>query len=620
MLLLKEWLARTPFDDIVKVFFSLAPMTAFPDPESRKAGLMLIEGGLTLLMAAVAFGWPELGTGLFSRVERAFGKLARRQGLAVAVVGFTALLLRLAILPFCPIPHPFIPDDFSFLLAGDTFALGRLTNPTPAMWVHFESIHITMQPTYTSMYFPAQGLVLAAGKVLTGHPWYGILGMGALMCAGLCWMLQAWLPPTWALLGGMLAVLHLGLFSYWVNTYTGGGPIAALGGALVLGALPRLLKAPRFRYPILMALGIVLLAGTRPYEGFLLCLPVAAALGHWLWKGKNRPRPAMLLRLSVAPLALILAATAWMGYYNYRAFGSPLTLPYTVARNTYAIAPYFIWQSPRPEPAYRHATLRQFYYDNELAAFQVVRAHFFEETLLKGIRAILFFSGIAFLPPLLMFPRVLADRRMRFLLQCMAVMTAGMLLQVFFIAHYVAPFTAAFFALGIQAMRHLRLANADGRPVGLGLVRFTVVLCVVLAGVRLLAAPLDLSMPEWPASVWNFNWYGPAGFGAERAQIQSGLAQLPGKQLAIVRYSSQHYPLDEWVYNGPNIDSSKVIWAREMDAAADNLELVRYYRDRSVWLVQPDKLPPEVSPYPPPEEAGTTSIVTTLTARPAVSQ
>ena len=143
-------------------------MSVSPDPQSGKASLLMIEGSLTLVVAAVAFGWPRLGDGFFSRIERAFGRLARRQGLAVFVVGCTALLSRLAILPFCPIPHPFVPDDFSFLLAADTFASGRLTNPTPAMWTHFESFHITMQPTYMSMYFPAQGLVMAAAKVVTG--------------------------------------------------------------------------------------------------------------------------------------------------------------------------------------------------------------------------------------------------------------------------------------------------------------------------------------------------------------------------------------------------------------------------------------------------------------------
>jgi hypothetical protein len=165
-------------------------------------------------------------------------------------------LLRVAILPLYGIPLPFIPDEFSFLLAADTFSHGRLTNPTPAMWTHLETIHVTMVPTYQSMYFPGQGLLMAAGQVLLGHPWWGILISSALMCAGLTWALQAWLPANWALLGGFIAVIRLGLFSYWTNTYYATGSLSGLGGALVLGSLPRLRQTARMRYSLLMAVGM----------------------------------------------------------------------------------------------------------------------------------------------------------------------------------------------------------------------------------------------------------------------------------------------------------------------------------------------------------------------------
>ena len=567
-------------------------------PPDHGLPIPLIEGGLTLIAIAAAFCWPRLGSNLFSNVERVFGRLARRRGLSVGSIGLAALLLRLAILPLSPIPKPFIHDDFSFLLAANTFASGRLTNPTPVMWRHFESFHVDMKPTYMSMYFPAQGLVLAAGKLLTGYPWYGLLCVNALMCAALCWMLQAWLPPPWALLGGILAVLRLGLFSYWIDTYTGGASIAALGGALVLGALARLMRGATFRNGLLLALGVILLATSRPYEGLLLCLPVTAVLAWWMLFGSNRPSTAVLLRLAAAPLALVVAAGAGMGYYNYRVFGSPLTPPYKISRATYAMAPYFVWQPQRPEPVYRHRVMRDFYTVDELTAFQRIHSWsgFAPQTLLKAFRGLVFFAGIALLPPLIMLRRVLLDRRIRFLVVCVLVLMAGMVVEIFLIPHYLAPFTAVFYAIGLQAMRHLRVWRVGGQPVGMVLVRLTVTVCVVLAGMRLFAEPLHLDLPVSPAGCAS-EWYGPGQHGAARARVEASLKRLAGPQLAIVRYSSSHDSLDEWVYNAPNIDGSKVIWAREMNAS-ENLELIHYYKDRKVWLVQPDVNPAEVSPYP----------------------
>jgi hypothetical protein len=577
-----------------------------------RTSLTLLEGGLTLVVIAISFCFPHVASTAFKKVESFFSGLARRPRLSVAFAGAAALLLRIAILPLCPAPHPFVPDDFSFLLAAHTFASGRLANPTPPMWVHFESIHITMAPTYMSMYFPAQGLFLAAGEVLTGHAWSGVLFSSALMCAALCWMLQGWLPASWALLGGFFAVLRLGLFSYWINTYSGGGLIAAAGGALVLGALPRVKRNPASRYFFIMGLGACLLATSRPYEGILLCVPVAISLIRWArTRGGQYGAKALCLRAGLGS-ALVVVAICWMGYYDYRAFGNALTPPYKVDRATYAVAPYYIWQKPRPEPLYRHAVMRHFYYQNELTEYQKVHrpSGFLPYTLGKGVIALLFFAGIALLPPLIMVRRLWLDRRVRFLVICVCFLIVGMAIEVFMIPHYLAPFTAAFYALGLQAMRHLRVWRPGGQPVGRTMVRLITSVCILLGAVRAFPLTFHLDIPEWPPSVWIDRWYGPLPFGTERAGVESTLGNMAGGQLAIVRYAPNHNVIDEWVYNAPDIDHSKVIWAREM-SAAENLELIRYYKDRTVWLVQPDLHPVGIAPYPIPAAGAIESASTT---------
>jgi len=543
-------------------------------PTAIVAPLLVALGFISLSLFAHRFTEK-----LFRPFERAFTKLAERKTLALLALFFLVISIRLALLPQLPVPVPGIHDEYGYLLMADTFVHGRLANPAHPLWMSFESFHINWSPVYSSKYPPGQGAVLALGQLL-GHPWIGVL-----LCAAILWMLQAWLPARWAFLGAVLVALKFGIANYWINSYWGGA-VAATGGALALGALPRIARRGRTSDALLLGLGIAILANTRPYEGLLFCIPVAGWFFWWLaGRTKSPLTPRTRIVKVFAPLAVVLTLTAgFMGYYNWRLTGNAILFPHTLNTRTYRTTGLFLWDHPKQPIQYNNEQFEDFYNGWEREDYRNTWQDVWNVSVEKMTRigSTYFWWGVLLLLPGL--PFVFFDRKMRLPILIFLLGTTGFLVLIWSFPHYAAPLTCVIFLLLVQSIRHLRTIRLAGRPLGLAL---------SWAILYLLASDVQHAVSRHVCDALEWACQGDPS----RAAIAEKLSHAPGKHLIMVRYGEDHNVHDEWVYNGAEIDAAKVLWARELDPA-QNAKLFVYFQDRQIWLVEPDADNKELIPYP----------------------
>ena len=497
---------------------------------------------------------------------------------ALGLVG-GAIALRLALIPVLPVPFPLVTDEFSHLLLADTLAHGRLANPTPAFWQHFESLHIIQQPHYVSNYFPGQAL-FAGGRPGCAPQSVGrrtggmrVLPVGALL--GAARMDAGALGALRSAAGGAA----LAVASYWVNAYHGGF-VPAAGGALVLGAYARLHRRASVTGGAALGFGLAILAVTRPFEGVAYATPLLAMLA-WQYRAQF----TALLRITAPALLLTGAALGGLGVYLKAVTGSPFVTAYHISQKTYGWPMALAW-TPPPRIENRHIEMAN-YYAYEVGEHEKVAEpiNFVEYFTLHIEEYWRFFFGPVLTIPLIMlgacgdagkcYSRVWPEPSPPF---CWKAPRRRIIWRR----------TAVLIAILVECCRHLQAARIRILPL------LPAVMVLVLA-LRIGAEQAGLPYTQ----KLNFQtWCCRVEGNQNKPRIMAELAKTPGNHLVFVKAKTDPHNLFQWIYNGADIDGSRFVWARDL-GDAENAQLAASMTGRRVWMVDPNVEPATLTAYDP---------------------
>jgi hypothetical protein len=292
--------------------------------------------------------------------------------------------------------------------------------------------------------------------------------------------------------------------------------------------------------------------------------------------------------VGVPATAVVLMAVAGLLAYSKAVTGDPLKTPYAVNQTTYGWPMTLPWFHP-PVVQFRNEELRR-YYDYEKDVHDRNRTPLAElkNSTLKAQEIWRFYFGPALSIGFIAIPLVWRSRRLRLLLIAGVLTALAALIETGSSPHYAAAGTAAFLAVLVECSRRLR---ADRRQ----LVFLAPLIMLLILGVRLGLGAMRLPFSQKV----NFqSWCCVKPGNPNKARILAMLDSMGGKHLAIVKPKTDPDNVFQWIYNDADIDASKVVWARDMGAEA-NRALLEYFRDRKIWVVDPNVEPATIRPYSP---------------------
>jgi hypothetical protein len=185
----------------------------------------------------------------------------------------------------------------------------------------------------------------------------------------------------------------------------------------------------------------------------------------------------------------------------------------------------------------------------------------------------------------------------RWLLIAFGVVLLAVLSEQSSYPHYLGPVTAAVVGVWVACLSRMRAWERHGR-------RAAISLYVPAVMVVMLLIHVIVKLPSPPAYQ---SWCCTDDPPQERAAIEERLQSMPGLQLVFVRHAPHPTTVFEWVYNDPDIDRARIVWAQDMGSSA-NRELLDYFPNRRAWLAEPDADPIRFTPYTAPSNGGAFAI------------
>ncbi|MCA9213525.1 MAG: hypothetical protein KDB27_10695 [Planctomycetales bacterium] len=527
---------------------------------------------IVVLLMFLRPAWVQrIGEKLLAVLQR-IGKHPIGFGCAAVAATF---ILNAAISCFSFWPIPSVHDEFAYVLTGDTFANGRLTNPTHPFSNHFTSWHIFQTPSYQAKYPPAQGVVLAIGQKLFGFQLAGVWLSIALAMAAVIWAMFQWLRPRWAVYGSLLILLNPHIHLRWGQSYWGGA-VALAGGALLIGAFGRLRRRPDLITGIAAGSGLAILAASRPFEGLLMAIPVCCFTAFVIIRSLDRAKLAVVL----GSVATLTVGGLSLTTYNQSVTGNWKKMPYRVWLEqqgdaldriiTPSVIPLQHVSKPSPETSAAIASDSAEWRVSEMARMMAERkadSFNFKRHKLTDLHE--FYLQTLLRLPLLAVPWLFRDRYRAVLIAAVVVVFLGSCTHLSAgHPHYIAGAAVALIVIVTFSVREITAARILGKRVGS---TFPAAVLFLWTAMSVLTFAADfIEQPRAPRLDWAFR----------RTEIARQLAKPDSQQVLFVEYTDDHNIHQEWVYNGSDIDRQSVIWANSL-SDDENRQLLRYLRENA---------------------------------------